>query len=167
MDEPLGLNTIETVGSELNVRDGILRLQERLRMLPQGTYPVTHHFADGQYAREIFIPKHSIVIGKIHKHAHPNVISLGDVTVVTEFGIKRMKAPLTFVSQPGTKRALITHEDTIWTTNHLNPTNTKDLLIIEEDIIAPTYEAYDELAFKRNLDLASQRIVDALENDPS
>jgi len=32
----------------------------------------------------------------------------------------------------------------VWTTVHLNPTNTQDLEELEEEIIAPTYEAYEK-----------------------
>lgn len=99
---------------------------------------VTHHFAPGSYAREIFHPKGVVVIGKIHRHAHVNVISKGEVHVVSEFGTKRIKAPATFVSQPGTKRCVYALEDTVWTTIHA--TDETDLKKIEEEIIAPSYE---------------------------
>jgi predicted PolB exonuclease-like 3'-5' exonuclease len=72
--------------------------------------------------------------------------------VVTEFGVERYRAPKTFVSMPGTKRALVTLQDTIWTTYHV--TDKTDLVQIEEEIIAKDYAEYDELAFQRNLSQA-------------
>jgi quercetin dioxygenase-like cupin family protein len=131
------------------IRNMIMRFENELKKFDQEQLPLKHHFADGQYGREIFIPKGTLVVGKIHKHSHLNIVSKGDVTVVTEFGINRIIAPYTFVSQPGTKRALLANEDTIWTTVHV--TNETDIEKIEEQIIAPTYSDYDEIAFQRNL----------------
>ena len=104
--------------------------------------PVTHHFAPGLYAREILLPAGVRIIGKIHYHAHVNTISKGRVTVFTEFGSQELTAPVTFVSKPGTKRAVVAHEDTIWTTYH--PTDETDLAKIEEAVIAPSFEAFEQ-----------------------
>ena len=76
------------------------------------------------YAREIFLPKGSVVIGKIHRHQHLNFISKG-----------------TFVSEVGLKRAVYVEEDTIWTTVHLTQfDNETELGQIEQEVISPTYE---------------------------
>ena len=104
--------------------------------------PLTHHFAPGLYAREIFLPAGTVVVGKIHRHAHINTISKGRVFVATEFGFVELVAPVTFVSQPGTKRALVAQEDTIWTTYH--PTEETELSKIEEHVIAPSYRALEK-----------------------
>lgn len=126
-------------------REAILRLEQELRKYDQLDLPLKHTFAPGAYAREIFLPKGCIVIGKIHKHAHLNIVSRGHVTVVTEFGPREIDAregPVTFASDAGSKRALVCHEDTIWTTIHL--TQSTDLAEIEREIIAPTYSELDE-----------------------
>lgn len=135
-------------------RDQIMQLQasmvDRLRELgakvtPGNTdadCPVKHHFAPGLYAREILIPAGFVIVGKIHRHAHINTISKGRVVVATEFGTQELVAPCTFVSQPGTKRAVVAQEDTIWTTYH--PTEETDLAKIEAHVIAPTFEAYEQ-----------------------
>jgi len=102
-------------------------------------FPLKHTFAPGNYAREIFLPADSWIIGKIHKHAHINVISMGKVVVITEDGVRVFAAPYTFCSQPGTKRVVLAIEDTVWTTVH--PTNETDLSKIEDDVIATSYEA--------------------------
>lgn len=100
--------------------------------------PVRHIFAPGAYAREMLIPAGTIIIGKIHKHAHLNFITKGRARVVTEFGPTEITAPHTFVSQPGTKRVVHALEDTLWTTVH--PTNETDLAKIEDHVIAKDYE---------------------------
>lgn len=124
----------------LEIRAKILRLEQAIKdgNFPQPDCPLTHHFAPGLYAREILLPKDSVVVGKIHKHAHVNTISKGSCLVVTEFGEMKIEAPCTFVSQPGTKRTVIALEDTIWTTYH--PSNETDLAVLEDQIIAKTYE---------------------------
>lgn len=125
----------------LDTRENILRLEAACRDMPQVDCPLTHHYAPGLYAREIFIPAGSIVVGKIHKHAHINVISHGSAIVVTEFDRVRVVAPYTFVSQPGTKRSLIAETDLVWTTIHTNEDECRDVEEIESRLIAPDYAA--------------------------
>lgn len=103
--------------------------------------PLTHHFAPGAYGREIFIPKGSIVVGKIHKHAHLNILSQGSVSVLTEDGPLEFSAPRTWVSSPGTKRVVFAHTDVVWTTVHV--TEETDLEKIEDAVIAKTYDALE------------------------
>jgi hypothetical protein len=125
-------------------REQILTLETRMREFEQIECPLEHTFAPGSYARGIMLPKGALVVGKIHLHAHLNIVSRGLVTVVTEFGRMRIDArerPVTFTSQPGTKRALYVHEETWWTTVHL--TDSTDLAEIEREIIAPTYAELD------------------------
>lgn len=98
----------------------------------------THYFAKGTYAREIFIPKGTLLTGKIHKTEHLNIISKGDISVMTEHGPMRVQAPFTMVSPPGTKRIGYAHEDTVWTTIH--GTEETDLEKLEEQLIATDYE---------------------------
>lgn len=106
--------------------------------------PVRHYFSQGVYAREITIPKDTYLTGKIHKYAQLNILSKGDISVLTEDGIKRVRAPFTIVSPPGTKRIAYTHEETVWTTIH--GTDETDLEKIEAHFIAQSNEEY--LAFK-------------------
>lgn len=78
--------------------------------------PLKHYFAPGVYAREIFIPKDTLVVGKIHKYPQINIMSKGDLSVLTEYGVVRVQPPFTIVSPPNTKRIVYAHEDTVWTT---------------------------------------------------
>lgn len=114
-----------------------------------GDCELTHYFTDKSeefgchvYARQMFIPKGTTIVGKIHKHAHLNFILQGAVTVSTEFGRKRIEAPATFISEVGLKRAVYAEEDTIWTTIHLTSYGKEeDLGKIEQEVIAPSYDA--------------------------
>lgn len=103
--------------------------------------PVTHEFTDGMYTRTIKIPAGMILTGKIHKHDHPNFLMKGKVKVYTEHkGLEILEAPKIMMSKAGTKRVVVTLEDTVWSTVHANPTNTKDLDELENNIIASSYE---------------------------
>ena len=128
-------------------RDDILALQESMMKMEQVDCPVTHHHTVGNYAREIFIPSGTVVVGKIHKHPHVNVISQGTCIVVTEDGMVELSAPLTFISKEGTKRTVLALTDVIWTTVH--PTESTDLEEIEQEVIATDYIALEEFRMKR------------------
>jgi hypothetical protein len=126
--------------SGASVREKILALEAEMSKADQVIIRPVHYFAKGLYAREIFVPKGVLLTGKIHRTEHLNVISKGDISVVTEDGTKRIKAPFTMVSQPGTKRVGYAHEDTVWTTIHA--TEETDVDKIEKELIAPTYEDF-------------------------
>jgi hypothetical protein len=104
--------------------------------------PLTHKFTDGIYIREIHIPAGTYIVGKIHKHSHPNFLMSGIVDVVTELGCERLEGPLSMISPPGTKRALRSITDLVWITVHHNPTNTQDLAELEKIVIAESYDEY-------------------------
>lgn len=124
-------------------RRDLYRLQAATAELPEVDCPLQHSFIDGVYVRTIFIPAGTVIVGKIHKHSHANILSQGEVSVFTEGGgLQRFKGPLTMVSAPGTKRAVYAHTDTTWTTIH--STSETDLDKIEKYVIAETYQEYEQ-----------------------
>lgn len=137
---------------DLGIRERIFGLQnamvehlgaENVKKVADDLFPLKHFFAPGGtckyvYAREILLPAGTVVVGKIHKHAHLNMLMRGRVRVLTEKGPEEFVGPLTMVSQPGTKRAVYAIEDSVWVTVHL--TNSEDLAEIEDEIIAPTFD---------------------------
>ena len=139
-------------------RDGILEMQALLAQAPtsvtsaacntEEVFPLVHRFADNVYAREILLPRDSVVIGKIHRFGHLNVITKGHVSVLTEFGVEELRAPCTFISKPGTKRVVYAHEDTVWTTFH--GTRHTDVEQVEADIICESFEEFDRLQLLEN-----------------
>jgi hypothetical protein len=110
--------------------------------------PLQHLFAPGVYVRTIFIPAGTVIVGKIHKHRHANILSKGLVTVTTEAGGREtLEGPIQMISEPGTKRALFAHTDLVWTTIH--PTELTDLAEIEDHVIAKSYEEYEAFVAKQ------------------
>lgn len=128
-----------------DIRKGILQMEQKVASHPEAFFgdtdncPLFHHFADGCYVREIHIPAGTLVVGKIHRHKHPNFLLKGSVVVVTEEGRKTLHAPVAMISPAATKRVVFALTDTIWMTVHV--TEKTDLDEIENDIIAPSYEA--------------------------
>lgn len=89
---------------------------EVLGALPQTKIEPVHHFAQGVYARGGVIPAGVAFVGRVHKQSQINIISQGDITVLMETGVVRLKGPCTWVSPPGAQRAAYAHEETYWTT---------------------------------------------------
>jgi hypothetical protein len=141
---------------KVQFREKIMIVQDGLqRLIDSGAAQSTledctlkHYFAPKDdkygcctYAREMMIPKGTLIIGKIHRHQHLNFIAKGKVTVFTEFGQKHLEGPCTFVSEIGLKRAVYAEEDTLWTTVHLTEFESEaELGKIEQEVIAPSYE---------------------------
>jgi hypothetical protein len=118
-------------------RNSIDALETEMKKHPAVDITEKHHFSDGIYAREIFIPAGTMLTGKIHKTDHLNIVSQGKITVATEAGNKTVAAPYSFVAKAGTKRAGYAHTDTVWTTIHA--TQETDLDLIEREVITPDF----------------------------
>jgi hypothetical protein len=102
---------------------------EILKMPPREC-PLIHRFTPGMYIREIFMPKDTILTTLLHLTTHPFFVLQGDVSVYYN-GIptQRYKAPYTGITEAGTRRMLLTHEDTIWTTCHVTDLTDPDEII--------------------------------------
>ena len=124
-------------------RDSIFKVQEKLLEYDQVEMDLLHHFSKGLYARELRIPKGTLVVGKIHKFESLNILVEGELVLLTENGKEKIKSPYIMVSQPGIKRMVFTHTDCVWLTVH--GTDKKDLEEIEEDVIAKDYDEVEEL----------------------
>lgn len=122
------------------------RLETVLVRNPPAQIEIVHHFAPGIYAREmrvrgpreidgvVFTP---VITGRRHKTRHLNVVSKGHIEVVNELdgSKKHFYAGDHFISEPGTRRAGIVHEDTTWTTIHANPDDADEIEEIENRLV--------------------------------
>ena len=151
-----GFNKEIITGTMANARDSIMQVERRIEQ-SEGHYigntdrcPLKHTFADGIYVREIFIPAGDIIVGKIHKHEHPNFLVSGTVHVFTEDKLlEKIVAPCSMISPPGTKRTLYAETDLVWITMHHNPTNTRDIDELERNAAVDTYKEYDKFNSKK------------------
>ena len=151
--QEFGLEDVERI---TKFRKLIMNFEEQLVTLP-GAYgnpntpgrsedaneinPLKHTIVGGLYIREIFMPKGQLISTGIHKKEHPYFILQGDVSVLTDQGIKRVKAPYHNITKPGTKRLIFIHEDTIWITVHA--TEKESVEEILEEILAKDFDDPD------------------------
>lgn len=139
---------VEKASGEIDVphmRASIKQLETAMKSCPDDVrideLDVMHHYTDGVYCRTVLMNAGELIVGKIHKKEHIVVVSAGRASVISEeFGSKEIVAPAVFKSPPGVKRVLLIHEDMIWTTIHKNASNTEDLGILEEELIAKDYD---------------------------
>lgn len=123
------------------MRAAILKLKDALVSSP-GQHldmPVEHTFADGMYMRKLFIPKGSVVIGKIHRKPCMNIVASGDITVLTETGCARVQAGYTVQSPAGIMKVGYAHEDTVFI--NVFRTAETDIDKIENEIACESFEA--------------------------
>ena len=141
---------------EIPWKEKIAYLVQEMASFPQVECPLKHYFPPHAYVREIFMPAGSIVIGKIHKTEHINIIQKGKVTLVKEDGTREtLEGPLTFVSKAGVQKALYIHEDTVWSTVHV--TENRDLESLEAELIEPNdYPLFDRTIESLNLLAAAE-----------
>lgn len=139
--------------------DKIAVLVREFGKIPQVDCPLKHYFAPGVYIREIFMPAGSIVIGKIHKTEHFNIIQRGLVSLIDENFKREDLGPSTFVSKAGVQKVLYIHEDTIWSTVHL--TSERDLEALEAQLIEPhdSYPLLDRTIERLQIEHAAEETV--------
>lgn len=114
----------------------VAQLGKAMAAMEQTECPVVHRFAPGVYLREIFMPADTVVIGKIHKTEHFNILIKGACLIVHDDGRREeLRAPLTFVSGAGVQKVLYIIEDMIWQTVHVTPET--DLVKLEAELIEP------------------------------
>lgn len=145
LHEDGGISLQHTGESPLRMR---AKIQELARALEQSDgyfteLPLDHQFANGMYIRRLFIPKGSLIIGRIHKSECVNIVEKGDISVLTETGMMRVQAGFTIVSPPGIQKVGYAHEDTIFT--NIFRTDETDVDKIEDVLTWASFEAMEGL----------------------
>lgn len=131
--------------TDLSIRERVNLAEAALKEMPQVEIPVKHHFSLDVYAREVYIPAGAICVGKLHKYQQLNILLKGEISVLVDDHVERLKAPYVLVSPAGTKRIVYAHDDCVWMTVH--GTNEKDVQKIEDHFIAQDENEY--LAFTK------------------
>jgi hypothetical protein len=132
-----------SVEESMFIRETIGHAENTLRQSPQALVPgvdmpEVNHFADGMYARELFMAKGTIFTSKIHKTNHFLFVLKGVAQVIDEKnGEQLMRAPAFLKTEAGTKRVIRILEDSVWITVHA--TDKTDVDEIEKDIISEDY----------------------------
>jgi len=103
----------------------------------QRDFDVEHTLIDGVYTRTLFIPKGSLLFGKIHLKECVNIVAKGDISVLTETGSGRFKAGHVAVSPPGIQKVGYAHEDTVFI--NVFRTDETDIEKIEAQVATTEY----------------------------
>ncbi len=127
-------------------RKKINNLETAMLQEDQVDIPVEHRFSGGIYAREITIPKGTLLTGRIHKFDHFDIMLSGDVTVSTDSGeVKRLTGLNIMEGKAGKKRAGFAHEDTHWITFH--SAEERDPEEMYEFLTCGSFEELDDFNF--------------------
>jgi len=113
-----------------SMQEKVLALEEVMLEVPQVDCPVRHHFAPGIYAREITIPKGTVLTGAVHKTQNLAILSSGKLQLVTDDGTTIISAPHILTVMPGMKNAAYALEDSVWT--NFFPTEETDTDVLVE-----------------------------------
>lgn len=143
-------------------RERVSKFERTLQALPDAfkvDIETMHLFCKGLYARTVLMTAGSIVVGKIHKCEHVVVVSKGRARVnADELGETFDIGPgSVFVCPPGSRRTLLILEDMLWTTIHA--TNERDLVKLEEELIAKDYNEVPEEKFSGEMRVTKQSFL--------
>ena len=116
-------------------QDNIYKLQDIIKSMPQVTGETRHHFSDGMYARELFIPAGTVVVGALHKSQHLYMVVKGKCKVSSQYETVKIEAPYIGETIPGTKRVIYAETDCVWI--GFFPTQLTDIDEIEAALIEP------------------------------
>ena len=135
-------------------RNQVMDLESSMQDLPgyelgDGHCRIKHYHATGLYGREMWMPADCLITGKIHKTEHICILSKGKVTVSDGVDSVTYEAPATIISGIGAKRAIYSHEESVWTNFHA--TELTDPEDIEDEIIADTFQELDLMLENKEL----------------
>lgn len=124
-------------------RQQVVAFEDALRKHPQPfEFPLNHHFVDGLYVREIFIPAGVALVGYIHTQDCITTVSRGRILIFDGINRTEVRAPFTTCVPRGSKKAGFALEDTVWADAYANPDNERDIAKLEARLTANTHEEY-------------------------
>jgi hypothetical protein len=121
--------------NEIATQDDIIKLQSLMLKGDTIELETRHHFSDGLYARELFIPAGVCLVGALHKTRHLYTVVQGKCRVSTQFENIEIEAPFMGETIPDTKRVIYAETDCVWITYH--PTELTSVEEIEKAILEP------------------------------
>jgi len=121
--------------NEIATQDDIVKLQSLMLKGDTIELETRHHFSDGLYARELFIPAGVCLVGALHKTRHLYTVVQGKCRVSTQFENIEIEAPFMGETIPDTKRVIYAETDCVWITYH--PTELTSVEEIEKAILEP------------------------------
>lgn len=106
---------LDKVASGMPAPAHVAAIEAAMLAMPQRQIEITHALHGGMYARTGFIPRGTAVTGGLASKDNICLV-MGDITVTTDDGPRRITGFAVLPSMKGSKRIGIAHEDTWWTT---------------------------------------------------
>ena len=94
---------------------------------------VVHHFSDGLYAKETFIPKDMILKQHQHNYSHLSILAKGSVVVNKNNDLIVYKAPCCIEIEKEISHGVLALEDCVWYCVHA--TDEKDETKVDSVLI--------------------------------
>lgn len=117
----------------------ILQIEEYLKTLPQQECPITEYKIDDVYVRSMFIPKDTILTGKIHFNENIAILAQGTIKICNGKDSYEISAPYVMIDPGGTKRLGYAVTDVTFITVHKyygdNP---------EKDLVCNSFDEYEQ-----------------------
>jgi len=123
-------------------------VEDVIKQYPQLDIETKHYIAGGVYEREIFVPKGSLITGKVHLTEHLAKLTNGMMTIFGDNETGEYVGPKTFISQPGAKRAGYAHTDCFFSTFHAIGDET-DIEALEKALVVDTVQQYQLMQGKK------------------
>ena len=95
---------------------------------------ITHHFSDGLYAKETYIPEGQMLMQHKHSYAHMSILAKGKVVVLVDDESKIVEAPACLEIVAGKHHAVKALTDCVWFCIHA--TDEKDSSKVDEVLIS-------------------------------
>ena len=112
------------------------RLQAEVSKLPQYEPATKHYFHGGMYCREVYRDAGVVVVGKVHRKEHFYLIVSGTVLITGDVEAREVTGPTLMLSEPGTKRAVLSLTPAVCMTFHRTDATTPEEAeaeLVEED----------------------------------
>ena len=129
----------------------ILAVEQELLKHPQHGLPTSHYHIDGVYARSLFIPKGTLLTGKIHNFESIGVLAQGTLRITNGDSSVIVSAPYITVDKPGIKR--LGYAETDCTFISVHRTDAKNLSDIEDELVSNTFEEFETKRLCRTEDV--------------
>lgn len=94
---------------------------------------ITHHFSDGLYAKEAFVPAGTAILKHTHDFSHLSILAKGKVVVVAGDDSQIIEAPACIEIKAGVTHGISALTDCVWFCIHA--TDEKDPEKVDEILI--------------------------------
>ena len=95
---------------------------------------IKHHFSDGMYAKEAFIPSGQILVQHRHKFDHLSILAVGSVELAVDGVVTVLHAPACLTLKANTHHGVKSLTDVVWycihATDCTDEENIDDVLIL-------------------------------------